>query len=57
MWFYNGIGELYIQKKDLQKHLKIKVKKDFKEDGKHEIVVKDQFKIYNNIVIISITIF
>jgi len=34
----------------------IKIKKDLKEDVEHERVVRGQYKIYNSVVIILITI-
>jgi len=43
-------------KEEFLQHLIIKIKKDLKEDVEHERVVRDQYKIYNNVVIISITI-
>jgi len=44
------------RKEGFLQHLIIKIKKDFKEDVEHERVVRDQYKIYNSVVIISITI-
>ena len=43
-------------KEGFLQHLIIKIKKDLKEDVEHERVVRDQYKIYNSVVIISITI-
>jgi hypothetical protein len=43
-------------KEGFVQHIKIKIKKDYKEESRHEIVVKDQGEMYNTMVIISITI-
>lgn len=43
-------------KEGFVQHIKIKIKKDYKEESRHEIVVKDQGEMYNTMVFISITI-